>query len=228
MPPQPQKPQAPLILLITSGETTVQTTPATEDFSSILRLVEAAVAAKIDLLQIREKRLRVNVLHELSASAAKITRGSATRLLINDRSDIAFAVGADGVHLTTQSLPADVVRRTFGDDFLIGASTHSLEEAEGARTSGADFVVFGPVFNTPNKRQYVEPQGLGSLEKVASALSPFPVLALGGVMTGNVAECIQAGARGIAGIRMFNDPPRVQQVVNEIRAAFEKTTRVTR
>jgi thiamine-phosphate pyrophosphorylase len=179
------------------------------------------VTAKIDLLQIREKRLRVNILYELSASAEKITRGSATRLIINDRSDIAFAVGADGVHLTTQSLPADVVRQTFGDDFLIGVSTHSLEEAAGARRSGADFVVFGPVFKTPDKRQYGEPQGLRSLEKVASALSPFPVLALGGVMIGNVAECIRAGARGVAAIRMLNDPARVRQVVNEIRAAFE-------
>jgi thiamine-phosphate pyrophosphorylase len=179
------------------------------------------VAAKIDLLQIREKQLRVNVLYKLSASAAKITRGSATRLLINDRSDVAFAVRAQGVHLTTQSLPADVVRRTFGDDFLIGVSTHSLEEAEIARRSGADFVVFGPVFSTPNKGQYGEPQGLRSLEKVASALSPFPVLALGGVMTNNVAECIRAGARGIAAIRMFNDPSGVRQVVSEIRAAFE-------
>lgn len=179
------------------------------------------MAAKIDLLQIREKQLRVNILYKLSASAVKITIGSGTSLLINDRSDIAFAVGADGVHLTTQSLPADVVRRTFGDDFLIGASTHSLAEAEGARSSGADFAVFGPVFNTPNKRQYGEPQGLRSLEKVASALSPFPVLALGGVMSSNIAECIRAGARGIAAIRMFNDPSRLRQVVDEIRAAFE-------
>jgi thiamine-phosphate pyrophosphorylase len=179
------------------------------------------VAAKIDLLQIREKQLRVNILYKLSASAAEIIRGSVTRLLVNDRSDIAFAVGADGVHLTTQSLPADVVRRTFGDDFLIGVSTHSLEEAEGARRRGADFVVFGPVFNTPNKRQYGEPQGLESLERVATALSPFPVLALGGVTIGNVAECILAGARGIAAIRMLSDPSGLQQVVNEIRAAFE-------
>ena len=127
------------------------------------------------------------------------------------------------MHLTTRSLPTDVVRRTFGDDFLIGVSTHSLEEAEAARRGGADLVVFGPVFNTPDKRQYGEPQGLGSLEKVASALSPFPVLALGGVMIGNVAECIRAGAGGIAGIRMFNDPARLSQVVNEIRAAFENS-----
>lgn len=178
--------------------------------------------AKIDLLQIREKHLRANVLYQLSASAAEIIRGSATKLLVNDRSDIAFACGANGVHLTTRSLPTDVVRRTFGDDFLIGVSTHSLEEAEAARRSGADLVVFGPVFSTATKHQYGEPQGIESLEKVASALSPFPVLALGGVTVGKVSECIRAGASGVAAIRMLNDPSRLAQVVNGIRAAFEE------
>lgn len=180
------------------------------------------MAAKIDLLQIREKHLRANVLYQLSASAAEITRGTPTKLLVNDRSDIAFAVGADGVHLTTSSLPTDVVRRTFGDDFLIGVSTHSLEEAEAARRSGADLVVFGPIFGTPSKHQYGEPQGIESLEKVASALTPFPVLALGGVTVGNVSECIRAGAGGVAAIRMLDDPSRLAQVVNGIRATFEE------
>jgi thiamine-phosphate pyrophosphorylase len=213
----PLNSRKPLLYLITSGKTTARTTPATEDFSNVLHLVEAAVAAAIDLIQIREKNLSASIHYQLSARAAGITRGSATKLLVNDRSDIAASAGADGVHLTTSSLPAEVVRRTFGDEFLIGVSTHSLAEADIARRAGADFVVFGPVFETPAKEKYGEPQGLKQLETITSELAPFPVLALGGVNMSNVAECIRAGARGIAAIRMLNDPDRLGPVVNEIR-----------
>jgi thiamine-phosphate pyrophosphorylase len=201
---------------------TARTTPATKDFSNVLHLVEAAVAASINFVQIREKNLSAGVLYQLSASAACITRGSTTKLLINDRPDIAAAAGADGVHLTTHSLPADVVRRTFGDEFLIGVSTHSAPEAGLARLSGADFAVFGPVFETASKSKYGAPQGLTNLERVCAELSPFPILALGGLTIGNAADCIQAGAQGVAGISMFDDPDRLADVVNAIRESVRK------
>jgi thiamine-phosphate pyrophosphorylase len=204
--------QRPLLYLITSGETTEQTTPATEVFRKILQLIQAAVDARIDLVQIREKKLNARVLYELSAEAAAITKGSDTKLLINDRADIALAAAADGVHLTTRSLPTSVIRETFGDDFLIGVSTHSLAEARTARESGADFVVFGPVFFTSSKDQPSEPTGLDNLARVSSALSTFPVLALGGVTGARVASCLQAGAAGVAGISMFKDPERLVEL----------------
>ena len=207
-----------LIYLITSGETTAQTTPAAEDFSSVLQLVQAAVVARIDLVQIREKNLSASVLYQLASSAAGITNGSATKLLINDRSDIAATAGADGVHLTTSSLPTAVVRQTFGDGFLIGVSTHSLDEARRAGQGGADFAVFGPVFETASKKEFGEPLGLTGLARVCLELSPFPILALGGVTIGNVAECIRAGARGVAAIRMLQQPAQLADVAEEIRS----------
>jgi len=167
--------------------------------------VEAWVAAEISLVQIREKSLSARVLYELATRAVAITRGSATRLLVNDRFDVARAAGADGVHLTTRSLPAKVVRSICGDDFLIGVSTHSLETALNARAEGADFVVFGPVFETPSKRIYGEPQGLDTLREVTSALAGFPVIAIGGINRENADECFRAGASGIAAIRLFNE-----------------------
>jgi thiamine-phosphate pyrophosphorylase len=218
----PHSPQNPLLYLITSGETTAATTPQTEDFSNVLRLVEAAVAAKIDLIQIREKHLNAKLLYELSTSAADITKGSATKLLVNDRADIAAAVGADGVHLTTQSLAAEVVRDTFGSDFVIAVSTHSLEQAAAAGRSGADFVVFGPVFDTLSKRRYGKPLGLAELRKVTSEVAPFPVLALGGVTMNNVSDCIDAGAAGIAAIGLLSDRLKLDQIVNEIRVRFDR------
>jgi thiamine-phosphate pyrophosphorylase len=157
------------------------------------------------------------VLYELAASIAAITRGSHTKLLVNDRADIAASAGADGVHLATNSLPATVVRNAFGDKFLIGVSTHSLAEARAARADGADFAVFGPIFDTPAKEKYGEPQGLKQLEAITAELGTFPVLALGGISVERIADCIRAGAQGIAAIRMFDDPSQLDRVVNEIR-----------
>ena len=178
------------------------------------------MSAQIDLIQIREKHLSTKVLYQLTTSAAEITRRSATKLLVNDRADVAAASGADGVHLTSQSLPPNVIRLTFGAEFLIGVSTHSSAEASAARHGGSDFVVFGPVFDTPSKRQYGEPVGLAELRKVTSDLAPFPVLALGGVTVGNVAECMDAGAAGVAAITMLNDRLQMDRVINQIHERF--------
>lgn len=145
------------------------------------------------------------MLFELAQRAVALTRGSETRLLVNDRFDIARAAGADGVQLTTQSLPASIVRQTCGEDFLIGVSTHSLEEARNASEMGADFVVFGPVFETESKRIFGPPQGLEKLREVTSALKDFPVVAIGGIDLENRSECLRAGASGIAAIRLFNN-----------------------
>jgi thiamine-phosphate pyrophosphorylase len=145
------------------------------------------------------------VLYELVVRAVSITRDTKTQLLVNDRVDVARAAGADGVHLTARSLPADVVRMTCGSEFLIGVSTHSLEEAQAARAGGADFVVFGPVFETESKRAFGPPQGLSKLHAITRALDDFPVLAIGGITLDNIAACLSAGARGIAGISLFNN-----------------------
>lgn len=166
-------------------------------------MIEAAVAAAVPLVQIREKSLSARVLYELTTRAAAIARGSTTRLLVNDRFDIARAAGADGVHLTARSLPANVVRSVCSDDFLIGISTHSLQTSLDARAEGADFVVFGPVFETPSKQVFGEPQGLEKLREVANASPGFPVLAIGGINLDNAADCFRAGASGIAAIRLF-------------------------
>src|SRR4051794_6833227 len=158
------KSQQPILYLITSGETTHRTEPTSPEFKRILTIVRAAALAGINLIQLREKNLSARNLYELASSAAAITARSATRLLVNDRADIARAAGCDGVHLATHSLDARIVRKTFGPDFLIGASTHSIEEASDARDAGADFAVFGPIFDTPSKRAYGQPLGLEKLE----------------------------------------------------------------
>jgi len=204
----PLKLRLPIVYPITSGKTSPD---------DIFRLVRAAVESEVPLFQIREKSLSGRVLFELVARAAEITRGSKTRLLVNDRSDIARAAGADGVHLTTASLPVEVVRKTCGAEFLIGVSTHSLEEARVAEAGGADFVVFGPVFETESKRAYGEPQGLDKLAAVTHALGEFPVVAIGGITLENVGVCFEAGARGVAAIRLLHDAENMTSIVQTIR-----------
>ncbi len=196
---------------------TPASTPSSEDFQTVLALVRAGCRAGIPLIQLREKNLNTRTLYELTARSVEITRGTQTRLLVNDRADAASAARADGCHLTTRSLPASVIRRTFGPDFLIGVSTHTLSEAQAARDDGADFAVFGPVFDTPSKQVYGEPVGLASLREAAHQLSPFPLLALGGVALENVPEILRAGASGVAAIRLFSESIDLDATVRAIR-----------
>lgn len=184
---------------------TSKTTPSALEYIHFLFKVEfAAVTLQLPLFQIREKNLPVRQLHELVSRAAEITRGTSTRLLVNDRFDVARAAGADGVHLTESSIPARVVRERCGEDFVIGVSTHSLASARAARDGGADFIVFGPVFETESKRAYGAPQGLEKLREVATALEGFPVLAIGGITIDNAESCLAVGASGCAGISWFD------------------------
>jgi thiamine-phosphate pyrophosphorylase len=210
----------PFIYLITSGETTEATTAVGGDFRHLLSLVERAVAARVPLVQLREKNLTARTLYELATGAARLARGSATRVLVNDRADIARAAGCDGVHLTTRSLDASVVRRACGEDFLIGVSAHSLAEASAARDGGADFAVFGPVFDTASKRAYGPPLGLEVLRDAAHALTPFPLVALGGIVEGNVGAVLRAGAAGVAGIGLFGAGRNLARTVHHIESLY--------
>jgi thiamine-phosphate pyrophosphorylase len=208
----------PIIYLITSGATTPVSSCLNEDFRHLLALVSAAVEAGIPLIQLREKSLNSRTLYELTVRCVELTRGTMSRLIVNDRADIARAARADGVHLTRRSLDAAIIRRTFGPDFLIGVSTHTLSEAQAARASGADFAVFGPVFDTPSKRIYGSPAGLGKLSEVARSLSPFPLFALGGITSENALDALRAGASGVAAIQLFSEPERLCETAAAIRA----------
>lgn len=209
----------PILYLITGGKATEASTPDSREFQDILELVSAAVHAGIQLVQLREKELSARALFELTSRAARIANGSSTRILVNDRADIAAAAGADGVHLTTRSLEPEIVRAAFGEEFLVGVSTHSPAEAESARRGGADFAVLGPIFETPSKLSYGRPLGVATLKEIAGPLNPFPLLALGGISETNAADCLHAGAAGVAGISLFADGGRIKNVVKSILSA---------
>ena len=163
-----------------------------------LRLVvEAALRGGVRAFQLREKDLPPRELYPLALEMRRLTQRYGARLLINDRVDVALAVDADGVHLTTTSLPASVARQVLGPGRLIGASTHTLAEVQAAAEGGADFLVFGPVFFTPSKAPYGEPVGLDALRTARAAVT-LPILAIGGVKKANLDQVLAAGADGIA------------------------------
>ncbi|HUZ45354.1 MAG TPA: thiamine phosphate synthase [Terriglobia bacterium] len=183
----------------------------------LLPRIQLAAEAGVDLIQLREKDLPTRELADLAQAAVRVCRKTETKIVINDRWDIAMAVAADGVHLGGQSLPAEVVRREAGKDLLMGVSCHSLDEAAKAEAAGADYILLGPIFETPSKLRYGPPLGLAKLAEV-SRRSAIPVFALGGITVERVAECITAGAKGIAGIRIFQECTSLAEQVRKLRA----------
>jgi thiamine-phosphate pyrophosphorylase len=210
----------PIIYLITKGKATIKNFP--EKSAEILRIIETAARAEISLIQIREKNLPARLIFELTEKAAQITRRSPTRLLVNDRADIAFSAKADGVHLTSLSLSAQTIRQSFPKDFIVGVSAHSIEEAEKAKAQGADFATFSPIFTTPNKGT---PKGLAKLKEACEKLKPFPVIALGGVDETNFQSILKTGASGLAAIRFLNNLENLKNLTREFTTETQKTRR---
>lgn len=163
----------------------------------LLDVVGECLDAGLRAVQLREKDLGGRGLHALASALRAATWDRGARLIVNDRLDVAMATGADGVQRTQASLPVSALRRTSPPGFLIGASVHSDAEALEAVFQGADFLLFGPVYDTPSKRGYGPPRGLDALGRVAAAAA-VPVFAVGGVTPSRVPDVLAAGARGVA------------------------------
>jgi len=168
------------------------------------------------MVQIRERDLSARDLLLIIDSVKESALKTGARILVNDRADVAACAGV-GAHLTTRSMSPDTVRSAFGQEMLIGASTHNLAEAQTAARAGADFIVFGPVFETESKKQYGPPVGIEALRMVTGNVK-IPVLALGGINVRNFREAIDAGAAGIAGISLFSKASDIDNIVREIKS----------
>jgi thiamine-phosphate pyrophosphorylase len=164
----------------------------------ILASATQAIRDGIDMIQVREKDLPTHDLFDFVCRIRDLAAGTSTRVLVNDRLDIALATGIDGVHLPADGLPCDRTRPWVK---VLGVSTHTVEEAIAAQKGGADFIVFGPVFDSPGKTAV----GLQPLLKVVESVS-IPVLAIGGLTLANAEKVLKIGAAGVAGIRLFQIP----------------------
>jgi len=161
----------------------------------LLVSVKAAVHDGVEIIQVREKDLDARPLFELVCRIRDAAAGSGTKVLVNDRLDVALAAGVDGVHLPGHGLPTARIRPFVK---TLGRSIHSADEGIHAERDGADFVVFGPIFESPGKK----PVGIDALRAV-TAVVKIPVLAIGGITHENTALVVEAGAAGIAAIRLF-------------------------
>jgi thiamine-phosphate pyrophosphorylase len=190
--------------------------------AAVREQIQMAIEAGADWVQIREKDLPGRELADLARSSVAAGREHVSlRVIVNDRLDVALAAGAAGVHLGRESLNArDVVqwcrRGNAPAEFLVGVSCHSLEEAREAESAGASYVFFGPVFDTPAKRGLGAPQGAARLAEICRS-ARIPVIAIGGVDEGNAAECLSAGAAGIAAIRLFQEADDVLELKDAVQ-----------
>ena len=199
---------------------------ADDPAKKIVARIDAAMAAGANWVQIREKDLAGRELLALARAAVRAAATRAASVFVNDRLDVALAAGAAGVHLGSESLRARGVIRWCRDGnapagFRIGVSCHSVEDAREAERAGAAYAFFGPIFDTPAKRKFGAPQGIAKLAEACSEVR-IPVIAIGGVDPENGAECILAGAAGIAAIRMFQettDPAALREAVARLRSS---------
>jgi thiamine-phosphate pyrophosphorylase len=159
--------------------------------------VRLALFGGVRAIQVREKDLPVRDLLSLSRELRALTKEFGAKLFINDQVDIAVAVEADGIHLGHQSMPATAARRIVGNKMMIGVSTHNINEALAAEAEGADFITFGPIFETPTKSKMGNPLGLEPLKEAKRALN-IPIFALGGIHGRNIGHVLWAGAYGIS------------------------------
>jgi thiamine-phosphate pyrophosphorylase len=186
--------------------------------------VERAAAAGVDWIQLREKDFSGKEWEELVVESRRriALGGSSCRIFVNDRLDVALACGAGGVHLSENGIPvSDACRlrdeffssRSEKPDFLIGVSCHSLGASLGAARAGADYIYFSPIFNTPSKANYGPPQGIDRLAAICRAVA-IPVIAIGGMSAENAVSCLQAGAAGVAAIRMFQESAKLTDTLH--------------
>ena len=173
----------------------------------LLEVVEECLEAGLRAVQLREKDLPVRALLGLATPLREATRRREARLLINDRVDVALAVKADGVQRTHESLPVSAMRALGGPGSAWAPPFTPSRRRGPPRTEGADFIVFGPVFDTPSKRPYGPPQGLETLRRVTAAVAT-PVLAIGGISAARVRDVLAAGAAGVAVISAILAAPR--------------------
>jgi thiamine-phosphate pyrophosphorylase len=185
---------------------------------SALALAIELAAAEAGILQLRAKHLAAGAFARLAEKLVKALEGSATLLVINDRADVALAVGADGVHVGDDDLSVSAVRRVVGRSSVVGYSTHSAAEAASASSLAADYLGFGPVFESPTKAGVREARGLDQLAE-ACRVSGLPVVAIGGVTLATAPDCWRAGAASVAVIREIEDAADRRALVAAYREA---------
>ncbi len=181
--------------------------------------VEAALSAGVNMVQLRGHQLQAVELYRLALALHPLCQRSQAAFIVNDRIDVGLAAGADGFQLGTRSLPLATARQLIGEDYLLGASVHSCEQALAAAAGGADFLLVGTIFSS-STHPGEPPRGTGLLYEIKQLLPTYPLLAVGGITSTNAGQAMRAGADGIAVIAALLSAANVEQAVSELRAAI--------
>ncbi len=191
---------------------------------SILEVVRAALRGGATVVQLREKEATTRQMIELGRALHRITQEAGVPLIVNDRVDVALAIGAEGVHVGQDDMPAALARRLIGPDRILGVSAGTVEEAIQAQQDGADYLGVGDVYGTPSKPDAGEPIGVEGLAEITRAVS-IPVVAIGGIRPDNAVAAIRAGASGVAVISAVVGAPDPEAAARRLREAVERATR---
>ena len=187
------------------------------------KVVKDAVAGGVDMVQLRERNLHSRGIYSLAKKIKEALDCTSARLLINDRVDVAMAIGADGVHLGQNGLPVATVRRMVGHGMVIGVSTHNLEEALRAESEGADYILFSPVFSTRCKPGVV-PKGVEALVEITLKVD-IPVVALGGINVDTLPELTFRGVTNVAVMSALLTSENPKQTAAELKAILTQKNR---
>lgn len=182
---------------------------------ALVPLLERVLTAGLLTVQLRERDLSARELVTLAREVQAVTASSKSQLLINDRVDVALALEGVGVHLRSNSLPLPVTRKMLGPQRLLGMSVHAVEEAVRAEAAGADYIVLGPIYETPSKQMFGPPLGIHTLEK-ACTLVRIPIIGIGGVTAARAREMRHAGAFGAAVITAILGADDVESATREL------------
>jgi thiamine-phosphate pyrophosphorylase len=189
--------------------------------ASLFRKVEAAYRGGADIVQLRSKVLREGALYRIGIRFRRIADRHRKLFFVNDRLDLALAVGADGVHLGQEDLPMEAVKKILrGRNLFIGRSTHSLKQALEGERQGADYISVGPILRTPTKPTY-QPVGLELLRQVRSRVR-IPFVCIGGIDRNNIRQVIQAGAKRVAVVRAIFGVHNVYEATRALRSALDE------
>jgi thiamine-phosphate pyrophosphorylase len=185
----------------------------------LVPLLQRVLTAAGPAIQIRERGLSAGDLVSLVREVQTVTAPHRSQLLINDRIDVALGLEGVGVHLRSNSLPVRIARKLLGAERLLGVSVHTSEEAVRAESQGADYVILGPIYETPSKQAFGPPLGIHTLEKVCR-LVDIPIIGIGGVTAARASEMLGAGAFGVAVIRAILGAADVESATREFLDAM--------
>jgi thiamine-phosphate diphosphorylase len=210
----------PCIYLVTDRKRLAPDARTTRDEVIALQsFLDEAIEAGVDVIQIRERDLDGGPLAGLARSVTARARDTSTRVLVNDRADVAIAAGAHGVHLRADGPPVDRVRALGPDDWIVGRSVHMPAEAQRASDAGTDYVLFGTVFSGGSKGHVAGGDRLAALRE-AARVRDVPVIAIGGIDAGRATVCLDAGAAGVAAISIFLPEGRAPLAMGVRRATI--------